>query len=91
MAVLLRRAAALLVVAAVCADGASTFYSSDPNLGSARVVFQVTRPLLYRPCWSNCDGKIHPTQMSVALKSAPKERCSAAFGGGKRPKGHQTR
>ncbi|NP_001353939.1 Peptidyl-prolyl cis-trans isomerase CYP23 precursor [Zea mays] len=40
MAVLLRRAAALLVVAAVCADGASTFYSSDPNLGSARVVFQ---------------------------------------------------
>ncbi|CAD6253256.1 unnamed protein product [Miscanthus lutarioriparius] len=44
MAVLLRRAAAaaaaVLVVAAVCADGASTFYSSDPNLGSARVVFQ---------------------------------------------------
>ena len=35
-------AAALLAVAAVCADGASTFYSSDPNLGSARVVFQVT-------------------------------------------------
>jgi hypothetical protein len=50
MAVLLRRAAAVaaavLVVAAVCADGASTFYSSDPNLGSARVVFQVTRHLL---------------------------------------------
>ena len=35
-------AVALLAVAAVCADGASTFYSSDPNLGSARVVFQVT-------------------------------------------------
>ncbi|CAN6381678.1 unnamed protein product [Urochloa humidicola] len=33
-------AAALFAVAAVCADGASTFYSSDPNLGSARVVFQ---------------------------------------------------
>jgi hypothetical protein len=53
MAVLLRRsaaaAAAVLVVAAVCADGASTFYSSDPNLGSARVVFQVTRHLLYLP------------------------------------------
>jgi hypothetical protein len=47
MAVILRHAAAaaaaLLVVATVCADGASTFYSSDPNLGSARVVFQVTR------------------------------------------------
>ena len=61
MAVLLRRAAAaaavaaVLVVAAVCADGASTFYSSDPNLGSARVVFQVTRHLLYSPCYSNCD------------------------------------
>jgi len=43
MAVILRHAAAaaaLLAVAAVCADGASTFYSSDPNLGSARVVFQ---------------------------------------------------
>ena len=48
MAVILRHAAAaaaLLAVAAVCADGASTFYSSDPNLGSARVVFQVTRNL----------------------------------------------
>ena len=45
MAVTLGHAAAamaLLAVAAVCADGASTFYSSDPNLGSARVVFQVT-------------------------------------------------
>jgi len=35
-------AAALLAVAAVCANGASMFYYSDPNLGSARVVFQVT-------------------------------------------------
>jgi hypothetical protein len=46
MAAMLRHAAvavaALLAVAAVCADSASTFYSSDPNLGSARVVFQVT-------------------------------------------------
>ncbi|CAL4980103.1 unnamed protein product [Urochloa decumbens] len=44
MAAMLRHAAAaaaaLLAVAFVCADGASTFYSSDPNLGSARVVFQ---------------------------------------------------
>ncbi|TVU24381.1 hypothetical protein EJB05_26814 [Eragrostis curvula] len=33
-------AAALLVVTADCADASTTFYSSDPNLGSARVVFQ---------------------------------------------------
>ncbi|KAK8447974.1 hypothetical protein SEVIR_8G189900v4 [Setaria viridis] len=46
MAAMLRHAAAaaaaLLAVAVVCADGASTFYSSDPNLGSARVVFQTS-------------------------------------------------
>ncbi|XP_062183517.1 peptidyl-prolyl cis-trans isomerase CYP23-like [Phragmites australis] len=44
MAAMLRHAvaaaAALLVAAAVSTDGASTFYSSDPNLGSARIVFQ---------------------------------------------------
>nr|CAB3490233.1 unnamed protein product [Digitaria exilis] len=54
MAAILRRAAvaaaALLASAAVCAQGASTFYSSDPNLGSARVVFQVTRSLALAWC-----------------------------------------
>jgi hypothetical protein len=45
MAVTLQHAAALLAVAAACADASTTFYSSDPNLGSASVVFQVTRDL----------------------------------------------
>jgi hypothetical protein len=38
-------AAALLALAAACADASTTFYSSDPNLGFARVVFQVTGDL----------------------------------------------
>ncbi|KAL6654920.1 hypothetical protein ACP70R_008385 [Stipagrostis hirtigluma subsp. patula] len=33
-------AAVAVVLLVVAADGASTFYASDPNLGSARVVFQ---------------------------------------------------
>uniref|UniRef100_A0A0E0RAN3 Peptidyl-prolyl cis-trans isomerase n=4 Tax=Oryza TaxID=4527 RepID=A0A0E0RAN3_ORYRU len=48
MAALLRHAAAaaaavvLLIAAAASTDGATSFYASDPNLGSARVVFQTT-------------------------------------------------
>ena len=34
-------AALLCLVAAASPAGASTYYASDPNLGSARVVFQV--------------------------------------------------
>lgn len=51
MAVTLRpvAAAALLVVVAAFADASTTFYSSDPNLGSARVVFQVTSELPLSP------------------------------------------
>lgn len=51
-------AAAVLVVAAACADASTTFYSSDPNLGSARVVFQVTRELpltVPRHCSYHCE------------------------------------
>jgi hypothetical protein len=43
MAGLLRHVAAaiLCLVAPASLAGASTYYASDPNLGSARVVFQV--------------------------------------------------
>lgn len=54
MAALLRRAAAaaavvLLIAAAASTDGATSFYASDPNLGSARVVFQVRHDLPHFP------------------------------------------
>uniref|UniRef100_A0A0E0MH02 Peptidyl-prolyl cis-trans isomerase n=1 Tax=Oryza punctata TaxID=4537 RepID=A0A0E0MH02_ORYPU len=50
MAALLRGAGAaaamvLLLAAAASTDGATSFYASDPNLGSARVVFQVLHDL----------------------------------------------
>ena len=75
-------AALLFLLTAASTAGASTYYASDPNLGSARVVFQVL-PHDLDSCSCFCSYRREIRTQVFRLELLQIERPILAFGGGK--------